>query len=206
MNKRATSAADVFHTDKDARRFTRASSEYNAISSDIQTRLQSMSWRIRSNVHRGYVNGTPRGMQCTRNTDTTNVQDMLQDARSAQCHWGRTASVPFGALRGESAEHDSCAWNNELKRGISEDDSDAVLASAFEENELAWQGAVCEMNMVDDNWENIPAPERTSMPPLRELPADYNPFLNRGAEAMDQTVEMHERVDFATYAQRTDNF
>lgn len=50
MSKRAISANDVYHTNAHGQEpFARTlSSEYASIPEDVQSRLQSMSWRIRS--------------------------------------------------------------------------------------------------------------------------------------------------------------
>ena len=55
MNKRAISVNDVMAGDAPgAHRFRRTvSSEYSSIPEDVQDRLQSMSWRIRSSAYWG---------------------------------------------------------------------------------------------------------------------------------------------------------
>lgn len=50
LPKRAVSAHDVWRSDADKQGLSRVSSAYDAIPSDIQARLQSMSWRIRSST------------------------------------------------------------------------------------------------------------------------------------------------------------
>lgn len=50
MNKRAVSAQDVYENERTSQGLSRVSSEYATIPSDIQNRLQSMSWRIRAST------------------------------------------------------------------------------------------------------------------------------------------------------------
>lgn len=116
-----------------------------------------------------------------------------------------------------------------LKRGADDGDNDAILASAFEEeDEFADNGAGFGDDYAMQNRENQPSaghcervvrplPARSgfrptiSMPPLREIPAydsaqNVHSSASDVGEPMDAQVEPFRTVDFSAYAASTEGF
>lgn len=204
-------------------------------------------------MNRGYAGGTPNGVAGAQSKQYFNsAQDTMQEVKSSFHQWGRTATMPNGALRGAmgpppsqeanmmsrwSSDTDttfgSLNVNASLKRGMAEDDSDAILANCFDEDEGSQWGTPFTQSNSDSENEPLDAPmnvERAvrplparsgfrptkSMPPLRELPLDNDsgqstPYTHHRSgsdsdEAMAPAEEPFRHVDFTSYASRTDNF
>lgn len=246
LAKRAISSNDVFEREREKQGLSRTSSEYASIPNDIQSQLQSMSWRIRAStlialtpdVNRGYASGTPDGIAGAPK-HFSNAHDTIQGVKSSFHQWGRTATMPTGTLRGmtphpspSQVNMNSC-WSSDtdtsfnslnmpnLKRGIGEEDTDAILANCFDEDEGSWapmQSSERENQPLDEERVLRPLPSRgsfrptKSMPPLRELPADVAPQnipgfpVGPGRDDAMATDEPFHLVDFSAYATRTDGF
>ncbi|WFD20928.1 hypothetical protein MCAP1_003183 [Malassezia caprae] len=205
LAKRAVSAHDVWRSDAENQGLSRVSSAYDAIPSDIQARLQSMSWRIRSNVSRGYLGHTASSNaheMCDADFQSSNAT--LECVKSTYNQWGRTASVPNGALRGHGTmmpppppPNMMSRWSSDtetanssfsstvpslsLKRSMGEDDSDAILAGAFADGDGSF-GASWNAPMVpeEDSPILVDAPSVPENRPMRPLPsrAPFRPTLS----------------------------
>ncbi|SHO79647.1 Uncharacterized protein MSYG_3998 [Malassezia sympodialis ATCC 42132] len=248
LTKRAVSSHDVLRSDSEHQGLSRVSSAYDTIPSDIQNRLQSMSWRIRSNVSRGYLGHTKTyDAQDSGGTEFQSANSTLENVKSTYNQWGRTASVPNGALRGHGnmmppppPPNMMSRWSSDtetantsfgssvpslsLKRGMGEDDSDAILAGAFADEDGSF-GASWDAPMVPE--ENSPPsmdgptlsgsrpmrplPSRGPFRPALSLPVVSQPFTHNDArQAMDLAEEdgseQFHHIDFSAYAANPDGF
>lgn len=189
-------------------------------------------------MNRGYQPGTGPHFRNALQTETfRSSQDTLSDVKKNYTQWGRTASVPNGALRGHVAtsmpppaaapsmisrwssdtdtvntSFDTTASSLNLKRGMAEEDSDAILAGAFEDDD-----GDNAPPMLDDAWATRPVrplPARQGLRPTMSMPPMHS--LDHMQVAMPgPTVEMEEategaepfrRIDFSSFASQTDGF
>lgn len=189
-------------------------------------------------MNRGYAGGARSSLAGTPK-HFSNAQDTIQDVKNNFHQWGRTATMPSGALRGSmpppppsQAPNMLSQWSSDtdsannslnvttLKRGLADDDTDAILANAFDDEEefgFPSQSSDCENRPLETERVMRPLPARgpfqatKSMPPLRELPSglgDEN-MVSAGYssdDAMNMTDEPYRHVDFSAYTMRTDNF
>ncbi|KAI3624049.1 hypothetical protein CBS14141_002477 [Malassezia furfur] len=236
MSKRAISSNDVLQREHEGRGLARTSSEYASIPPEIQAQLQSMSWRIRANVNRGYAGG-PRASELGAPRHFTNAQNTLQEVKSSFHQWGRTATMPTGALRGTAMPPPSSQdanmfsqWSSDTesantslnviapKRGLDDDDADNILANAFDDDDSFWPASHTniENRPLDTGRTMRPLPSRgpfqatKSMPPLRESPSAFGMYNLPGASSDDEPMRMSDDpfpdVDISAYTTRTDNF
>lgn len=189
-------------------------------------------------VNRGYPGGTPPGIATAQPRALfSNAQDTIHDVKSSSYAWGRTATMPSGVLRGTAPASDfGPTAQASLKRGMGEEDSDAILANVFDEDNgrpapFAGTWAPDDTSFEEDPVIAKGSHDRTvrplptrggfrptqSMPPLRELPQDFvsgpdlsHTFVTTETEAPADTMlveqEPFRAVDFATYAMRSDGF
>ncbi|WFD36749.1 hypothetical protein MCUN1_003636 [Malassezia cuniculi] len=183
--KRTVSAADVYGTENAPRGLTRTCSEYASIPDDVHSRLQSMSWRIRSNVSRGYI-GTVNGAAAPHHEETP--------------RWGRATTIATSGAQDVSSAS--------LKRTADNDDSDAILANCFEDDD-AWGGPTVPMQTISNERPVRSLPARglrptMSMPPLHDISPAFDAAQNcPDTEMQDDAFRM---VDFSAFASRTDGF
>lgn len=169
----------------------------------------------------------------------------MNQVQQSYSQWGRTASVPYGALRGigplasgtdqppagllrtnsaaPALTSPDTPWPT-LKRGMHDDDADAVLADAFSDDDGAWHAADTSGDTempppsapTGPNTRPMRPLPRTglrataSMPPMRHLSQSYSasePFVD-GAMDDDSSAspERYRHIDFAAYATQADNF
>ncbi|WFD44171.1 hypothetical protein MPSI1_002837 [Malassezia psittaci] len=190
MAKRTTSVNDVYQREQQSRGLARTSSEYAHIAPEIQAQLQSMSWRIRANVNRGYQGGlhnpsghSPRHFSC--------AQDTLQEVKNSYHRWGRSATMPNGALRGsievpisapsevpinlDTENNPSCipsSSHTSLKRGLTEDDADKVLGDAFNDEDEDYTSMHAPANFTPSDSERFtrPLPSRKPFQSTKSMP------------------------------------
>lgn len=175
--KRTVSAADVYGPENAPRGLTRTCSEYASIPDDVHTRLQSMGWRIRSNVSRGYLR-TAGGDAPGAHPDDS-------------ARWGRSTTIAAPGAPGVAGS---------LKRMADNDDSDAVLASCFESDD-AWDAPPAPV-ASDRPLRALPARglrPTASVPPLHDISPEFHAAQNRPEDAF-------RMVDFSAFASRTDGF
>lgn len=182
----------------------------------------------------------------------SNAQSTWQHVQQTYPQWGRTASVPYGALRGTPSNTTMLAASSQamersvteshtspsslvsdtvesgtlsMKRGISEDDSDAILAGAFDDDDGA--GAIDRnMGLSCSSFPMAspsPPPAQTqpttytqvSSRPVRPLPSRQGMFRSIKsmpvAKTQDLTMdndnsEPFQRVDFSAYAAHPHGF
>lgn len=182
----------------------------------------------------------------------SNAQSTWQHVQQTYPQWGRTASVPYGALRGTPSNTSTPAASSQamgpsateshtlpsslvsdavepgtlsMKRGISEDDSDAILAGAFDDDDGA--GAIDrDMGLPRSSFAMAPPspPPAQAQPaiwtevnsrPVRPLPSRQGMF--RPVKSMpvaktqdltmdDDGSEPFQRVDFSAYAAHPHGF
>ncbi|WFD00329.1 hypothetical protein MYAM1_003077 [Malassezia yamatoensis] len=190
MAKRTTSVNDVYQREQHARVLARTSSEYAHIAPEIQAQLQSMSWRIRANVNRGYQGGlhnpgahSPRHFSC--------AQDTLQEVKNSYHSWGRSATMPNGSLRGSievpisargemplNLETENTGLSTpfsthaSLKRGLTEDDTDKVLSDAFNDEDDDYTSIHAPTNLAPSDSERFtrPLPSRKPFQSTKSMP------------------------------------
>lgn len=211
MNKRAVSAHDVGLHGAPSTGLSRVSSQYDSIPMDVQNRLQSMGWRIRSNVSRGYRHGG--------SSSGASALDTVQQVRQTSHQWGRTASVPHGALRGMAPPMPTGAADEapspfSLKRGTAEDDSDAVLADAFGDDDGCEMDALpvsepmsCDADVAHARSERPmrPLPARQGLRVTQSMPPSAPAWRDLAAES-HRDADAFRLIDFSAFATHADHF
>lgn len=151
---------------------------------------------LTSDVSRGYLgHATTSAAHDLGGASFQSANSTLENVKSTYNQWGRTASVPNGALRGHgtmmpppppsnmmsrwSSDTESTNWSYSstmptlsLKRSMGEDESDAILAGAFADGDGSF-GASWDMPMVPegDSSTLTDAPALPESRPVRPLPS-----------------------------------
>lgn len=179
-------------------------------------------------------------------TEFQSANSTLENVKNTYNQWGRTASVPNGALRGHNAmmpppppPNMMSRWSSDtetanssfsstvpslsLKRGMGEEDSDAILAGAFEDDDgsfgASWdapmhsgEGArVLDAPTLPENRPMRPLPSRGPLRPTLSLPVVTQPFPQMESQqdmdmAEEDGSEEFHRIDFSAYAANPDGF
>lgn len=191
-------------------------------------------------MNRGYKTGGPYSAAALHADDDASfcsAADTLQGVKKHYTQWGRVASVPNGALRGYTAAHAPrepelmSRWSSDtdtanlsfgssvpsisLKRGVGEDDSDAVLANAFADDSgegmngsllsIQNENAFEAQSISDRPMRPLPRQgirPTASLPPLREISSNSSP-VHMSDEPMG---ENYGEVNFSAYAACTEGF
>lgn len=185
-------------------------------------------------------------MQDVGSADFQTANSTLENVKSTYNQWGRTASVPHGALRGTTAmpppppPNMLSRWSSDtdtanssfsatvptlsLKRGMGEDDSDAILADAFADGDgslnTSWDAP---MGPGEDTAPCMDDPSLQGLRPMRPLPArgPFRATLSMPVEprslswrdtrqdmdmADEDASERFRHIDFSAYAANPDGF
>ena len=157
----------------------------------------------------------------------------VQDVKQNYVQWGRTASVPYGALRGGQAPLNDITESNmhrsmtdvystpgnvqlsslSLKRGMSEDDTDAVLAEAFGDDDGEMDDSM-PPTLSSSNDRPMRSLPRQGLRPTQSMPPkwqgipvpDSNTLMDMSENESDTASEPFRQVDFSAYASYTDGF
>lgn len=160
----------------------------------------------------------------------------VQDVKQNYVQWGRTASVPYGALRGvqtppqqmagasmqrSATDVYTASTNDEgaslsLKRGMSEDDTDAVLAEAFGDDDGHIEDMMPPPSSPGNERPMRPLP-RQGLRPTQSMPPTWHGIphgpgpgcetqMDTSEADSDPASEPFRQVDFSSYASYTDGF